>query len=274
MPAGACVTPHERDGGKTDYVSPKPRLSIVLPCYNEAPNLTALLGAYKAALRNTPGVEVIVIDNGSTDDTSSALEPWRRDPLFKIVRLERNLGYGGGVWAGLRRAAGDFVGWSHADQQCPAEDVVRLYEQIQGHAQSASVFAKGVRTNARGFAGFLSWAHGVWASIVLGHRLREINAQPKIFSRSLLEAVRNPPQGFELDTYFVYLAKQMRFREVNIDVTFLKRPHGESKWATSLVSRLRFIKRQFFYVLELRRDEVIRSLRNRGRRVGRPPIPN
>jgi polyisoprenyl-phosphate glycosyltransferase len=269
----ARVTALIKDGGKTVFVSPRIRLSLVLPCFNEGPNLPRLIEDYRAAFRNTDGVEIILVDNGSTDDTRQVVEALRRDLLFQVVRLEKNAGYGGGIWAGLRSARGEAVGWSHADHQCPAEDVLRAF---QSHllSENPTTFVKGVRVNTRGVAGFFSILHSFCASMILGKRMWEINAQPKLFPRRLLDSLQAPPQGFEFDTYVYYVAVRQKYRVVTIPVEFLRRKHGKSNWSASASSRVRFMYGQFVYLLRLRRDEVFRALHNKEPLAGRRWLPN
>ena len=63
------------------------------------------------------------MDNGSTDGTAALLRSAAADfPFFRAVTCERNLGYGGGILAGLRTAKGRCAGWTHGDMQyAPAE---------------------------------------------------------------------------------------------------------------------------------------------------------
>ena len=70
-----------------------------------------------------PGVEVILVDNGSTDNTPQVLEELL--PLnsnCRSIRVEENQGYGFGILSGLKIAKGDIIGWTHADMQTDPQD--------------------------------------------------------------------------------------------------------------------------------------------------------
>src|SRR4051812_25089667 len=94
-----------------------PTLSLVIPCYNEAANLPLLLPRC-AALTRAGDAEVILVDNGSTDDTAEVLA--RSLPEFpgcRTVRVPTNQGYGFGILRGLEAATAGIIGWTHADMQ-------------------------------------------------------------------------------------------------------------------------------------------------------------
>ena len=80
------------------------RMSLVIPCYNEARNLPLLV----ARLRETfvrDDIEAILVDNGSTDDSPAVLDALLRSPSrIRSVRVEKNQGYGFGILAGLAAA--------------------------------------------------------------------------------------------------------------------------------------------------------------------------
>ena len=102
-----------------------PELSIVIPCYNEAEVLPLLRRRLLASLP-TMGLtwEVILVDDGSRDDTLSQLTALHRaDGRFKVLSFSRNFGHQCAVFAGLSRAMGDFVAVLDADLQDPPEFV-------------------------------------------------------------------------------------------------------------------------------------------------------
>jgi len=105
-----------------------PDLSVIVPVFNESqalPELFARLGAVLDGLGMTS--EIICIDDGSRDDTWSALRAAHdRDPRLKLVRLSRNFGKDIALTAGLRRAAGRAVVMMDADLQHPPELIPAL----------------------------------------------------------------------------------------------------------------------------------------------------
>jgi glycosyltransferase involved in cell wall biosynthesis len=236
-------------------------LSIVLPCYNEAENLPPLLDAYRAVFGGRGAIELVLVDNGSTDDTAAVLrrEQERGHPFaLQVVPVPVNQGYGHGILAGLAAARGEYLAWSHADRQCSPQDVAALYDAVLKRPRPERCFGKGFRSNRRGSAAFFSRMQSLLARIILGRVLTEINAQPKLFHRSFLAELSRPPAGYELDLYAYYRAVQRGMDVVSVHVEFPPRERGRSKWAASAGSRLRFMARNLWYLVALRFREAKR----------------
>ena len=123
------------------------KLSLVIPCYNEAANLPLLLERYKA-LTARSDAEVILVDNGSTDnspDVLAALLP--SYPGCRSVRVERNQGYGYGILQGLRAAQGEILAWTHADMQTDPMTPSRVWRYLKRTVPACS--SKAADTAAR-----------------------------------------------------------------------------------------------------------------------------
>ena len=91
----------------------------------------------------------------------------------------------------------------------------------------------------------------VVALVLLRRWLREINAQPKLFGRGLMEHVDRPPIDFNFDVFVLYQAKRHGWRIESIDVEFPPRAHGQSHWAATWSSKLRTIRRSVGYMFLL-----------------------
>jgi glycosyltransferase involved in cell wall biosynthesis len=231
----------------------KPRLSIVLPCYNESRNLPLLLKRYREAWEDFPA-ELLLVENGSTDDSAATLDQLLASghyPFARVVRVPVNRGYGFGMMSGLRDARGEFVAFSHADMQCAAADVFAAFRMLRGSPDPERSLVKGRRYGRHWRDRIITAAMSVIAFALLGRRLTDINAQPKVFHRSLLDFLKHPADGFQLDLYILYIAASHGFTIRTVPVAFPPRIHGTSNWAFSLASRCRFIGQMIHYMFEL-----------------------
>ncbi|MBC7784450.1 MAG: glycosyltransferase [Burkholderiales bacterium] len=109
-----------------------PYLSLVIPCYNEQENVPTLLSRVESSL-NTLGkpFEVILIDDGSTDQTPQMLnEAKSRLPWLRVVRMQKNAGQSAGFEAGFAVARGQMIATIDADLQNDPEEVPRLAKML------------------------------------------------------------------------------------------------------------------------------------------------
>jgi len=230
------------------------QLSIVLPCYNEAENLALVLQSYKTA-GNGFDFELVLVNNGSTDNTVQVLERELAKPDYAFVKtvfVEKNIGYGYGIMTGLRASSGEFLAFSHADMQCPAKDVFTAYKKLISLENAKKAIIKGRRRGREFGPRVITYVMGLIASSVLCMRLFDINAQPKVFHKSMLEKLANPPLEFELDLYILYKANKAKFITKTIPVVFHKRLHGQSKSAYNFFSKWKTILKIIGYIFKLR----------------------
>ena len=105
------------------------KLSIILICYNEALSLKKIVDKSLNIIAND--VEIIFVDNGSTDNTYEILSQMRLPKNFKIVRVIKNIGYGNGILKGLAHSSGEIIAWTHADLQTDISDVIFGYDMYK-----------------------------------------------------------------------------------------------------------------------------------------------
>ncbi len=228
-----------------------PKLSLVIPCYNEAANLPLLVDRCAVVLADAPDLEVVLVDNGSTD-ASSVLLPELLEPHDRIrsVRVDDNRGYGHGILAGLAAAEGEFLAWTHADMQTDPADAVRGLALLGG---DPACFVKGRRFGRPAADVFFTVGMSLFETALLQTRLWDINAQPTMFHRSFYEGWVDPPTDFSLDLYAYHRAHEQGLTIERMPVYFGPRAHGESRWNIGWTSRLRFIRRTVEFSLQLRR---------------------
>ena len=100
------------------------KLSIIIPCYNESKNIPLILEKFESVIKRDD-VEVILVNNGSTDNSQMVLdELLPKYPFSKVVKVEVNQGYGFGITSGLCEAKGEFIGYTHADMQTDPADAL------------------------------------------------------------------------------------------------------------------------------------------------------
>jgi len=230
-------------------------LSIVVPCYNEEGNIPLIFKRFKEVLERRTDVEVILVNNGSKDNSDFVFQQQLaklNDLRFRIINVLVNKGYGFGIKAGLEAAKGTVLAWTHADMQTDPKDVITAYDLYLANNNDL-LFIKGKRRNRAITEQFFTFGMQVIASFALGIYLDDVNAQPKLFSRHFYNQhlVENAPDDFSLDLYALFCAKKYA-TIVSIPVYFNKRKFGVAKGGGSFKTRIKLIKRTWAYIFELR----------------------
>ncbi|MDR1657154.1 MAG: glycosyltransferase [Deltaproteobacteria bacterium] len=231
-----------------------PKLSLVIPCYNEAPSLPGLLKRLDMAALSDARVEFVLVDNGSSDSSVEAIKSaaCQRPNLLTAIRIEGNRGFGFGVLQGLAVAKGEFLGWSHADLQTDPLDALRALEIIDQHPDPEKLYLKGTRCARPASDLVFTLGMSFFETLFFQSFLWDINAQPNIFHRSFFTSWKNPPHDFALELYALALARRYELKVIRFPVLFENRRHGISRWNVNWRSKIRFIKRTLSFSIKLR----------------------
>ena len=200
-------------------------------------------------------VEVIIINNGSTDNSKDMLNNLLPQYSFaRVIGVEKNQGYGFGILSGLKGAKGEYIGWTHGDMQTPPNDILKALEIIEKNNNPKNIYMKGRRKGRPLIDRFFTFGMSVFESMYFSGIFYDINAQPNIFHRSFFEKWNNPPYDFSLDLYAFYMAKRQNLEIIRFPVFFNKRLYGESNWNKNLYSKWKFIKRMVLFSINLKKQ--------------------
>jgi len=232
-------------------------LTLVIPCYNEAASLPALVARCAQLTAAAPGVDVILVNNGSTDDSAAVLtRELASHPRLSSVNVPVNRGYGFGILSGLRTATGDIIGWTHADLQTDVMDLIPALALFAAAPDPAKLFVKGARYGRPLGDRIFTFGMSIFETLLFGRRLTDVNAQPTLFARSFFASWHNPPDDFALDTYAFALARNDGLVVKRFPVLFANRQHGQSHWNINWRAKLKFIRRTLDFSFRLRRELV------------------
>ena len=235
------------------------KLSVIIPCCNEEKNIPLILDGFKKVIGNRSDIEIIIVDNNSTDGTAIVLSELAPNYSFLRSMKVMEIGYGIAVLSGLKEAKGEYIGWTHGDFQTPPVDVIKALEIIEKINNPQNIYIKGLRNGRPILDRFFTFGMGIFESLYFGKLFYDINAQPNIFHKSFLESWSDPPHDFSLDLYAFYLAKKKNMPIVRFPVLFKKRIYGESHWNKNLYSKWKFIKRTVSFSRSLKEKLLINS---------------
>jgi dolichol-phosphate mannosyltransferase len=232
---------------------------LILPTYNEAENLDAIVAASGEVLQSAApeGFRVLVVDDGSPDGTGRLADALAAEKAWLEVlhRTEKN-GIGPAYLAGFRHALDRGAGYlmeMDSDFSHDPADLARLLEAVHAGADLAlgSRYVPGGGVTDWGLLRRLvSEGGSTYARLVLGLQVKDLTGGFKCFRREVLEAIHFDgvrSQGYAFQVELTYRAIQAGFRVVEVPIVFRDRQQGESKmsWriaaeAMWLVPRLRF----------------------------------
>ena len=229
-------------------------LSVVVPCYNEEKNIADIVSKFdKILFESNDNIEVILVNNGSTDNSKKVFDKKIRETKqnIRVLSIKKNIGYGHGILKGLQKAKGDILSWTHADLQTDPYDVVLAFKEHKKHNDSDLVI-KGKRRNRNFIDSFFTWGMQVYCSLKLKSVLNDINAQPKLFSREFYKNnFKYAPLDFSLDLFLLINAKKIK----TVDVFFHKRKFGEAKGGGTFLGKWKLIKRTISYINKFVKDD-------------------
>jgi glycosyltransferase involved in cell wall biosynthesis len=162
----------------TDIDTESQQLSVVIPAYNEEGGLRATLDDL---LRHLPHAEIIVVDDGSRDNTLAVARSIRG---IRLLSHRFNRGYGGALKTGMQAAQRPYVAWFDADNEHRAEDLRTMLHRIITEPTAAIVGERGYSTSTvRRFGKFVIKLLARSLGVRLG---RDINCGLRVFRREVI----------------------------------------------------------------------------------------
>lgn len=202
-------------------------VSVVMPAYNEAGGIeTAVAAVQQHVLDNVPGAEVVVVNDGSRDDTGTILDRIAaKDPRVRVLHTP-NGGHGTALMRGLAQARGDYVFLVDGDNQIPLEAFQKLWDIARGSQgrEYDGVFGTRRARNDAYFRRGLTIFIGLCLIALFRIRIKDANVPYKIVRRSVwLDARKYIPDGTLAPSLF--LAVYMK--RANLDLAFVNVAHAD-----------------------------------------------
>lgn len=243
------------------------RVVMVVPTYNEADNVAWIIERLRTA---EPGVDVLVVDDGSPDGTGKvADELAAADPQVRVLHRTEKAGLGAAYLHGFRVALDqgyDVVGEMDADGSHQPEQLHRLLDALVGSdlVIGSRYVPGGSVVNWPRSREILSRGGNFYVRRLLGIKVRDATAGFRVFRRAALESieldsVQSTGYVFQTDMVWRALRQGLRVREVPIE--FVERVRGDSKMSGHVASES--LKLITVWGLRERRDQVRRAVRRR-----------
>jgi dolichol-phosphate mannosyltransferase len=211
-----------------------PRLSIVIPAYNEERTLSLCVQRVIAIAGPDLDLEILVVDDASTDETARVAEDLaRRHPQVRLLRHAMNRGKGAALHTGFRAATGDFVAVQDADLEYDPRDLKKLLGPLMDGRADVVL---GSRFLSAGERRVLYFWHSVGNRFLtlLSNMFTDLNLTDmetcyKVFRRDVLQKITLHEQRFGFEPEIVANVARLRLRIYEMGISYSGRTYAEGK---------------------------------------------
>ncbi len=202
-------------------------ISIVLPAYDEEENIEqAVNNAAETGEKFFTGYEVVVVDDGSADDTAKIVQRLAEDnPNVRLVEHPHNLGYGLAIKNGFAAARNDLVFFTDADNQF---DIRELRDLIPLLEKADAVMGFRVYRYDSVLRCILSWGYNRLVRVLFRVKVRDVDCSFKLFTREVVDKLDIECEDFFIDTELVARTARLGFRVVEKGVRHYPRTAGRT----------------------------------------------
>ena len=221
--------------------SSSPDVSIIIPAYREEKTITEVIQRVHKVSKSLGEVEVIVVDDGSTDSTGEKVAAF---PFVKYIRHERNMGKGAAIRTGIKNSRGKVVVIQDADLEYLPDCLPSLVKPIST-GKIDIVYGSRFKGKPEG----MSFSHFVGnfllsfvARFMYNVQITDIMTGQKAFKRSVLDSIELKENGFGVEVELTCLSfngGDQRFAEVPITYSYRKQGVSKIKYSDGVQSLIK-----------------------------------
>ena len=238
-----------------------PTLSVIIPAFNEAQTIRQVV----EAVEEVPiDIEIIVVNDGSTDETSAILEQMHTEPKLKILQCKENRGKGAAIRLGLEQVTGEFVVIQDADLELCPRDLMPIVEALQNGV--AQVVYGSRFLNGKKRASLKTYiANRILASFtnLLYHvHITDEATCYKAFNTSLVASLNLTAQGFEFCPEVTAKVLRAGYHIYEVPISYFPRTKQGGKklrfWREGIRAGWTLLKYRFAPTSEILKNEIYR----------------
>ncbi len=212
------------------------KLSILIPAYNEQNTIESVLNSLNKLKLEKVTKEIIVIDDGSTDDTPGILS--RQSKRFvKVFTHKKNKGKGAAIQTGIKKASGDIILIQDADLEYSPRDIPRLirpiidrqFEVVYGTRLNMRPVIFGKKRTPFLFHFFGNKLLSLITTFLYGATITDMETGYKVFTRKALSGIRLNAKSFDFEPEITAKILKKRIKILEIDIKTNPRGYDEGK---------------------------------------------
>ena len=232
-------------------------LSIVIPVFNEINSINKLFEQIESYF-NKKNIEIIVVDDGSTDGSSNLLNELKKKKnykfLFKLIKLEINSGKGKAIQTGIKNSKGEYILLQDADLELDIKDAKEMFDMITKNKDIKCIFGSRylsgkLKKNNYFFNNLVGKINSLIFNIFFSQSLSDVHCGLKILHRSVVEKIKLSVNdfGIEIDLASQIVRNNFFIYEFGVSYFFRSKAQGKKiTWVDGLKSFYYLIKVRFF----------------------------
>tara|TARA_A100001011_G_scaffold114594_1_gene121242 strand:- start:40 stop:1071 length:1032 start_codon:yes stop_codon:yes gene_type:complete len=232
-------------------------LSIVIPVFNEINFLNKLFYQIESYF-NKENIEIIVVDDGSTDGSSNLLDELKKKNnykfLFKLIKLDINSGKGKAIQTGIKNSEGEYILLQDADLELDIKDAKEMFDIITKNKDIKCIFGSRylsgkLKKNNYFFNNLVGKINSLIFNIFFSQSLSDVHCGLKILHRSVIEKIKLSVNdfGIEIDLASQIVRNNFFIYEFGVSYFFRSKAQGKKiTWVDGLKSFYYLIKVRFF----------------------------
>ena len=210
------------------------KVSIIIPAYNESETILTLLTRISRIPIPKIQKEIIIINDGSTDDTlEKIIEFSKNKKNIIIINKKKNIGKGFAVRVGLKKASGDILLIQDADLEYDADNIPYLIKKMI-KTRTQILYGSRRLNKKNKYSSFLYFLGGVLINTIIAlivrRNLTDSISGTKLFTRNVYNKIRPiTSKGFEIDVEITAKAIKKGFDVREVPITYFPRTHNQGK---------------------------------------------
>lgn len=201
-------------------------ISVFFPALNEEDNIANCIARTQTYLaKRFKNYEIIVVANGSTDDTAKIVKKlWRKNKRLILVD-DREKGYGAALKSGFKKARGDLIFYTDSDNQFNIEEMDKLlpmlsdYDVISGYRKNRKDPIPRI---------FTAYAYNLLIRILFGLDVKDVDASFKLYKKEVIKSMKFKSNTGLIDAEILIKAKKKGFSIGQVGVTHYPRKKGRA----------------------------------------------
>jgi glycosyltransferase involved in cell wall biosynthesis len=230
-------------------------LSVFFPACNDSGTIASLvISAIRTAQRLTPDFEVIVINDGSVDQTAEILDDLAtKYPEMRVIHHERNRGYGGALRTGFASATRERIFYTDGDAQYDPSEMALLWERFSDDVDLVNGYKISRSDPFHRIVIGRIYHHTV--RLLFGLKVRDVDCDFRMMRRTIFDSVRLEKNSGVICLEMMKKIQDAGFRIAEVPVHHYHRVHGKSQFFNfSLLARTAVDVAKLWFALVVRRD--------------------